>query len=268
MDELRIVKSDREIALVRRASQLAGLGLMEAMRSTQAGAYEYQLDAAARYVFQVNGARREGYASITAGGANAWMGHYFHNDAVLKDGDLVLMDYAPDFRYYTSDVARMWPVSGTFTQGQRELCEFILAYRNTLLKHIRPGVTANQVMDESADEMRAYFESATFSKPEYAEAARKALAFRGHLSHPVGMTVHDVGNYKVDLLKPGMVFSIDPMLWVPEEKLYVRMEDVVAVTDSGVENFSDFVPSRLEDIERLMREEGVVQLKPSTEAWE
>jgi Xaa-Pro aminopeptidase len=264
LDKLRIIKSPREIDLIRRASQLAGLGLVEAMRSTEPGAMEYQLDAAARYIFQINGARREGYSSITAGGTNAWLGHYFRNDSELKDGDMVLMDYAPDYRYYTSDVARMWPVNGKYTAGQRQLCEFILAYRNALLKRIRPGALPAQIMDEAAQEMGEYLKRNKFSQSQYERAAREALKFRGHLSHPVGMAVHDVGSYRDVALKTGMVFSVDPMLWVPEEKLYVRMEDVVAVTANGVENFTDFIPARLEEIEKTMREEGVLQKRPPT----
>jgi Xaa-Pro aminopeptidase len=264
LDELRLIKSPREIALIRRASQLAGLGLVEAMRCTEPGVYEYQLDAAARYVFQINGARREGYPSITAGGQNAWMGHYFRNNDALKDGDLVLMDYAPDYRYYTSDVTRMWPVNGKFTPAQRELCGFILAYRNALLKRIRPGVTAGQIMDETAAEMEKVLNATKFSKPIYEKACREALKFRGHLSHPVGMAVHDVGVYTRTPIQPGTVFSIDPMIWVQEEKLYVRMEDVVVVTETGVENFTDFIPAELDDIEKIMKEKGILQMRPAS----
>lgn len=265
LDRLRLVKSPAEISLIRRASRIAGLALMEAIRSTRPGVFEYQLDAAARYIFLVNGARREGYPSITAGGANAWMGHYFRNTSSLKDGDLVLMDYAPDYHYYTSDIARMWPVNGKYTKGQRALCAFILAYREALLKRIRPGVSADEILNAARKEMQSVWEATDFHKDVYRNAAEEALSYRGHLSHPVGMTVHDVGNYKRSPLVPGMVFSIDPMLRVPEEKLFVRMEDVVAVTDDGVENFTDFLPAELDDIEKLMQQEGIVQLRPSGE---
>lgn len=266
LDRMRMIKSPKEIELIRRASQLAGLGLIEAIRSTEPGVIEYQLDAAARYIFQINGARREGYSSITAGGTNAWMGHYFRNDSVLKNGDLVLMDYAPDYRYYTSDIARMWPVNGKYTAGQRRLCEFILAYRNALLKRIRPGTLPAQILDDAAKEMAQYLDRNKFSEPQYERAAREALKFRGHLSHPVGMAVHDVGSYKDAALQTGMVFSVDPMLWVPEEKLYVRIEDVVVVTNNGVENFTDFIPASPQEIEQTMLEEGVLQKRPPTPA--
>jgi len=263
LDKMRIVKSQSEINLIRTASELAGLGIMEAIRSTQPGVMEYQLDAAANFVFSNNGARSEGYRSITAGGQNAWMGHYFHNTDALKSGDLVLMDIAPDYGYYTSDVARMWPVNGKYTKDQRDLYGFIIDYRNTLLKYIRPGVTADQVMDESAAEMKRAFEKINFSKDIYRKAAEGAFTFRGHLSHPVGMAVHDVGIYRNKPLVAGMVFSIDPMIWVPEEKLYIRMEDVVVVTEDGVENLSDNIPAEMDDLEKLIQEDGIVQKSPA-----
>jgi Xaa-Pro aminopeptidase len=107
--------------------------------------------------------------------------------------------------------------------------------------------------------MRAVIERIKFSKDIYRKAAEAALDFKGHLSHPVGMTVHDVGNYRNRELEPGMVFSIDPMLWVHEESMYVRMEDVVVVTEDGVENLSDNLAVDMDDIERLMKEDGIIQ---------
>lgn len=253
LDELRLVKSAREIDLIRKASRIAALGIIEAMKKTKAGAFEYELDAAARYVFLSNGARHEGYPSITAGGTNAYMGHYMANSSRLKDGDMVLMDFAPDYRYYTSDVTRMWPVNGKYTPDQRAMCEFILAYRNALLKRINPGVTADQVMDGAREEMAPLVQSLQVSKEIYRAAARRMLGFRGHLSHPVGMTVHDVGDYRKAPLSPGQVFAVDPMLWIHEERLYMRIEDVVAVTATGVENFTDFMPAKPDDIEKMMK---------------
>ena len=263
LDRLRAVKSPREIALLRRAGRLAGLGLMEAMRSTAVGVMEYQLDAAAQYAFLVNGARGPGYPSIVGGGVNAWMGHYFHNDQALKAGDLVLMDGAPDVGYYTSDMARMWPVNGRFTEAQRELCGFILAVHQVLLKRVRPGVTAEQILKEVRSEIEAIVERTQFSKPIYERAAREAVTFRGHLSHPVGMAVHDSGGYWSAPLVEGVVLAIDPMIWVPEEQLYIRIEDTVVVTEGGIENLTGFVPSNLDAIEQLMREPGLVELRPA-----
>ena len=112
------------------------------MQSTKPGVYEYELDAAARYVFLVNGARLEGYRSIIAAGTtNIANMHYYRNMSRLDAGQMVLMDYAPEYRYYTSDIGRMWPVNGKFSPWQRELLQFVLDYRNAVMKRIRPGVT-------------------------------------------------------------------------------------------------------------------------------
>jgi Xaa-Pro aminopeptidase len=264
LDSMRAIKSPREITLIRRASQIAGLGLIEAMKSTKPGGFEYQLDAAARYAFLVNGARLEGYRSITAAGtANIWNMHYYRNNSELKSGDLVLMDYAPDYGYYVSDIARMWPVNGKFSPEQRELLQFVLEYRNAIIKRIRPRVESRQIMEEAKKAMEPIFQKTKFSKPAYEKAARTLVERGGGVfSHMVGMAVHDDGTYATDLLLPGQVFSIDPQLRVPQENLYIRYEDVVAVTNAGVENFTDFLPSELADIERLVGQGGVVQSYP------
>ncbi len=265
LDELRAIKSPREIALVRRASQLAGLGLMEAIRSTEPGVYEYQLDAACRYVFLLNDARLDGYRSITATGtANIWNAHYFRNTKKLEAADLVLMDYAPDYRYYVSDIGRMWPVDGSYRPWQRELVQFVLDYRNAVMSRIRPGVAAEAIRAEAKQAMEPVFARTRFSKPTFEAAARKLVETGGGVfSHTVGMAVHDVGSYR-EVLKPGHVFSVDPQLWVPEENLYVRYEDTVVVTETGVENFTAFLPSELAELEALAREKGIVQTHPAT----
>ena len=262
LDALRAVKSPTEVALIRRATQLAGLAIMEAMRSTRPGVHESQLDAVSKYVYHVNGARGEGYASIVAGGTNAYLGHYFRKSDVLRDGELVLMDHAPDYRYYTSDVTRIWPVNGRYSAAQAALVEFIVAYRDALFRHVRPGVTSDEVLDRAAADMRRYLEGKTFASSAHLRAVQQGLAFRGHFQHPVGMSVHDVGRVRGVPLQPGMVFTIDPMIWIPEERLYIRIEDVALVTADGVENLSGFVPARLADVERTIAEPGLVQLRP------
>jgi Xaa-Pro aminopeptidase len=264
LDELRSIKSRREIALIRRASQLAGRGIIEAIKSTRPGATEYQLDAVARYVFLANGSKLEAYRSIIAGGtANIWNMHYYQNRDTLKNGDLVLMDFAPDYRYYVSDIARVWPVNGKYSPQQRELLQFVLEYRNAILTRLRPGVTALAIRDEAKTAMEAVFKRTHFSKPIYEQAARRLVDTGGGVfSHPVGMAVHDDGDYSKGPLKPGHVFSIDPQLRVPEEKIYLRYEDVIVITESGYENFTDFLPSELDEIERLVGQKGMLQAFP------
>jgi Xaa-Pro aminopeptidase len=117
-------------------------------------------------------------------------------------------------------------------------------------------------MDEADAEMRAVFEEWNWSKPHYRAAAEKGFEFRGHLSHPVGMAVHDIGKYREKPLEPGLVISIDPMIWIPEEKLYIRCEDTIVVTEDGIENLTDAAPLELEEVEQVIGEEGLLQRYP------
>jgi Xaa-Pro aminopeptidase len=264
LDDLRAIKSAREIALIRRASQLAGLGLMEAMRSTEPGVHEYELDAAARYIFLVNGARLEAYRSITASGTeNINNMHYYRNTRRLEDGDLVLMDYAPEYHYYVSDIGRVWPVNGSYAPWQRELLQFTLDYHKAVMARVRPGVTPKQILDEARAAMAPILARTPWSKPIYEAAAKRLIETGGGaMSHMVGMAVHDVGSYR-EGLKPGHVFSVDPQLRVPEENLYLRFEDTVVVTESGYENFTHFIPMELDAMEALVKEKGLVQKVPA-----
>jgi Xaa-Pro aminopeptidase len=255
LDEMRSVKSPREVAVMRRSGQLCAQAVRKAMRVTRPGILEYQLGALANYIYMLNGARGEGYRPIIASGENIWHIHYSLNNCPLKDGELVLMDVAPECSYYTSDIGRMWPVNGIYAPWQRELYGYIVEYHKVVLSKIHPGVTPDQVMDKAAEEMRKVWENSKFSKDIYKEGARRTLEFRGHLSHPVGMAVHDDGGYHHRPLVPGTVFAVDPQMWVPKEKLYMRVEDTVVVTENGIENLTSGAPLELDDVETLMRDE-------------
>ncbi|MHB8643867.1 MAG: aminopeptidase P N-terminal domain-containing protein [Gaiellaceae bacterium] len=260
LDGLRLHKSPYELEQMRTAARICGEATLEAMRSTAVGVYEYELQAVADFVFRQKGAVGAGYEAIVAGGVNAWHGHYHVNDASLRDGDLVLMDYAPDYCYYTSDIGRMWPVNGRYTTEQRQLYGFVLAYHRELLVRIRPGATAAGILEGAAAAMRDALAKMELSKDIHRAACERALEFAGHLSHPVGMSVHDVGSYADLTFEPGLVFSVDPMIWVPEEKLYVRVEDTVAVSADGVENLTGFVPLDMDDVEAAMQEPGLLDV--------
>ena len=265
ISSLRIVKSPAEIDVMRVSGQLTALAVVEAMKSMKPGIMEYHLGAVGEYIYLVNGSRGASYRPIIAGGANAWYAHYHHNDCELKDGDLVLMDCAPDYGGYTSDIGRMWPVNGKYAPWQRELYGFIVEYHKVLLKLIRPGVMSSQIMDEAAQEMKEVVEKTTFSRSCYEDAARKTLEFRGHLSHPVGLQVHDGGDYGLEPLIPGIVFAVDPQMWIPEEQLYIRVEDTIVVAQDGIENLTDLAPLELDDVEKLMKEDGILEKLPPLE---
>ena len=269
LDGARLIKSPREIELIRKATRLSGLALMEAMRSTVPGISEYELDAVAKYVYYRNGAQADAYYSLVASGPNAIYPHYNAGKRVMRDGDFLLMDYAPDVGYYMSDVTRMWPVNGKFSGWQRELYGFYLECYRAILSHIRPGATAAEIMRLAAADMRRVLARAKFSKPAYEAAARAfvaayeedAAAPCASLGHWVGMATHDVGQ-DCGPLRPGMVFTIEPELRVPEEKVYIRLEDVIVIGEQKADILSAFVPLDIQSVELLMREEGILQRYP------
>ena len=257
LDEIRGVKSPAEIVLLREAGRLSAQAVIEAMRATRPGMYEYELNAIAHHVYLKHGARGEGYRAIIASGTdNTWHSHYFLNNCVMRYGDMVLMDTAPDYRYYTSDIGRMFPVNGTYTAWQRDLYGFVVDYHKILLSCIRPGVTADQIMAEAAERAMPLIGPARLSANLYRQAAKRLLEYKGNLSHSVGMSVHDVGGYKQAPLRPGVVFAVDPQMWIPEEKLYIRVEDTVVVTETGIEVLTGAAPLDLDEVEALMRQGG------------
>jgi Xaa-Pro aminopeptidase len=276
LDEMRMTKSPREIALLRESSRIAGLTMMEAMRSAEPGMYEYEIEAIGDYIFKKHNAQGPAYFALVASGKNAAWPHYHAAQAQMKAGELVLFDYAPDFHYYTSDVTRMLPASGKFTADQRELYGIYVKLYQAIMTSIRPG-PAIDILKDVVKKMDAAMASHPFTNPKYRDAAarfvegyRARLATprpEGTLGHMVGMEVHDVQkNFTV--YEPGMVFTIEPALTIPEDRVYIRLEDMVLITPAGHENMSGFAPIEIDAIEKLMAEPGIAQLmrKPSATA--
>jgi Xaa-Pro aminopeptidase len=265
LDAMRLIKSPRELVIIRKSTRASALALVEAMRSTEPGISEYELDAVAKFIYYRNGAQGDAYYSLIASGPNAIYPHYNTGKRVMKDGDFLLMDYAPDVGYYMSDVTRMWPVNGKFNAWQRELYTFYLDCYRAILKRIRPNVTAKNVIAEAATDMDAVFARTKFSKPIYEAAAKKFIAeYRDGwpvLGHWVGMATHDVGE-EMDMLRPGMVFTIEPQFVVPEEQIYIRLEDMIFIGDEKAENVTDWLPMDIDGIEKIMKEPGMLQKYP------
>ena len=253
LDEMRLIKSATELKLLRRAGELTGLGAAAAMRATQPGIMEYELHAELDYVYLKGGAAGDAYNPIIPGSSRAGDAHYFANDSQLDDGDIVLLDCAPDYRYYTSDIGRMWPVNGVFDPAQRALYGYVLAYHKEVLSQIRPGRMMTEIHQETAERMRPVFEKWEFVSDGQRETARILFDFQGHISHGVGMCVHDVSLHRERPLEAGMVFAVDPMAWDHERETYYRVEDTVAVTEDGHENLTAKAPIEIDDIEAHMR---------------
>ncbi len=263
LDRLRVIKSPREIAHIRTATRLAGEAVMAVMRCARPGMREYELEAIADYVFRSGGAQGFAYFALVAAGRNAWYPHYHGRLGTLRAGDLVLFDYGPDFHYYTSDVTRMFPANGRFTAAQRELYAAYLRVYRELMASIGPGRAPGAVVQAAASRMAGALGETTFESPRnraaaaaFVEAMREAPFWT--LGHMVGMEVHDV-QPPIERLEPGMVFTIEPALTIPDERVYIRLEDVILITPDGYENLSEFVPIDPDAIERLMGETGNVR---------
>jgi len=258
VNALRAVKSPREIAILREATKIAGDGIIAAMRRARPGVHEYELQAEAEYVFKNGGALGASYFALIATGKNTYYTHYHRNTTALADGDLVQFDYAPDYKYYQSDVTRVFPANGKFTPRQREYYEIYLKLYQALLTSIAVHKTPGEVIAVAVTKMDAIMASYRFTDERIRTAAAKMVdGFRARkdargLGHTVGLEVHDVGGLQAPTLEPGRVFTIEPQMRLEDEHLGVRLEDMILITDTGYENLSRFVPIEVADIEKLM----------------
>jgi Xaa-Pro aminopeptidase len=264
VDRMREIKSPAEISLMRETTRLANLAILESMKSAEVGMFEYELEAIGDYIFKRHNAQGIGYYALVATGTNASWPHYHAAQSRLADGDLVLMDYAPDVSYYTTDVTRMFPAKGTFTPRQREMYGVYLKFYQALMTSIRPG-PAEPAIAEAHTKMTKILESFVFTDPIVKEAATRFVEGyarpRRSFGHWLGMEAHDVaggvfdGNYR-----PGMLLTIEPALTIPDERIYIRLEDAILITETGYENLSASLPVEIADIERVMKEPGLANL--------
>jgi len=263
LNALRAVKSPREIAVIREATRIAGLGIMEAMRDARPGMHEYELQADAEFVFKKLGAIGPSYFALIATGENTYYTHYNRNTAVLKAGDLVQFDYAPDYKYYQSDVTRVFPANGTFTPRQREYYGIYLRLYQALMTSIGVHKRPIDVIADAVTKMDAIVASYPFTDDRIKGAAAKFVdGFRSRreangLGHNVGLEVHDPGGLQAATLEPGRVFTIEPMMRIEEEHVGIRLEDMILITEGGYENLSRSVPIEVNDIEKLMAQPGL-----------
>ena len=166
VDALRFVKSPREIALLRESTRLAGLAMMEAMRSARTGMYEHEIEAIGDYIFKAHNAQGIAYFALVAAGKNSSYPHYHAGQTQTKDGDLVLFDYAPDYQYYASDVTREFPINGKFSPEQRELYGIYVKMYSGLMTSIKPNVPVRDILKEAVAKMDAAIAAHPFNNPE------------------------------------------------------------------------------------------------------
>lgn len=242
---LRLVKDAEELRRLRKAIDITGEALVEAMRAIHPGMYEYEIEAVIEEGFRRRGAERLGFPSIVGVGPNSTVLHYDKSRRRAEAGELVVMDVGAEYGYYTADVTRTVPVSGTFTPRQRELYNLVLATQQAAMDSVRPGITVRDLNRIA----RAYMKANSGTLCGEAPCDRY---FVHGLSHWLGMDVHDVGAYGQPL-QAGMVLTVEPGIYIPAENTGIRIEDDVLVTATGHELLSTRAPRAASDIEKVMR---------------
>lgn len=249
MWELRVIKSPAEIELLREAGRIAVKAHREMIKSTRPGMYEYELAALYKFYCEKAGAQNLAYYQIISSGPNHPYAHYYKHDRKLEDGDFLVIDVGPDHHYYDIDITVSYPANGKFTSRQKEVYEACNAVHEANMKVYRPGLTSEQCRKEVAEILKS--QGFDLSKDYFRR-------MQGGFGHFVGMAVHDVGR-RGRVLKAGMVIANEPMAIYADEELGVRVEDTILITEDGCENLTTGLPRTVEEIETIMKKDGVIQ---------
>ena len=268
LDEMRLIKDPDELNIMRRAAKISAEAHVNAMLATKPEKYEYEIEAELLYHFKKNGSQFPAYTSIVAGGKNACVLHYIENNAVLNDGDLLLIDAGCELDGYASDITRTFPVNGKFSGPQRMIYELVLDAQQAAMEATSRG-NSWQAPHDAATKVLAQgfidFKLCHGSLDKVLENREYSRYYMHRTGHWLGRDVHDVGNYKDDgqwrSLEPGMVLTIEPGCYIrsapdiPEQfwNIGIRIEDDAIVNqDSGCEIITSGVPKTINDIESLM----------------
>ena len=282
LNEMRLFKDESEIALMQRAADISAEAHNRAMRMTQPGIHEYQIEAELLHEFRRNGAQFPAYTSIVASGAHACVLHYNANNAQLKDGDLILIDAGCEFDSYAADITRTYPVNGTFSGPQKALYEIVLAAQHAAIAAAIPGNRYNEIHTAAVRVLaQGMLDTGLLNKNivgtlDDVIAKKTYQQFYMHgTGHWLGLDVHDVGTYRETALaptaegqekpwrrlQPGMVLTVEPGIYVrpaegvPEQfwNIGIRIEDDVLITDSGNHILSSTAPTGVAEIEAMMK---------------
>ncbi len=242
--ELRKIKSSSEIELLQRAVDVSIEGHRDLVRAIKPGAYEYEAQAMLEAAWTRLGSERPGYPSIVGSGINGTTLHYNENRKRIEAGELVVVDAAAEYSYYTADITRTFPASGKFTPRQRQVYQLVLDAQRAAEKAFVPGKSSIADLQRVARDVMK-------SSPLRDKHGNTLDKYFIHgLGHWIGMDVHDVGSYGV--MPVGSVFTIEPGIYLPEEGFGVRIEDDYLVTDKGLVKMSAKLPSKPDEIERMM----------------
>jgi Xaa-Pro aminopeptidase len=260
MEKLRVVKTPEEIDLLRKAVAISGYGHIEAFRSIQPGTTERGIQGAHEFVHKAMGAEYVGYGSIVGSGNNSTILHYVDNGVVNLQEGVVLMDVGAEYRGYSGDITRTAPVKGVFSPEEKAIYEIVLKALEAGTKACVVGADYREV-DAAA---RQVINDGLIALG-IVKAGERHPYFPHGIGHHLGLDVHDRGAYGI--LEPGMILTVEPGIYIPEGspvdpkwwKIGIRIEDNILITKDGNENLSEFVPRTIADIEKLMKEEGLLQ---------
>lgn len=269
LHEMRLFKSAEELKLMRRAASVSAAAHVKAMQKCKAGMYEYQIEAEIINHFLQDGLRAVAYPSIVAAGKNACTLHYTDNTSKLKNGDLLLVDAGAECDHYAADITRTYPVSGYFSEAQKQLYQLVLDAQLASIDEIKPQQSMQLAHEASVNVLTKGLVTLGLLKGRVATLIKneKYKQFYMHrIGHWLGMDVHDVGDYKINqewrLLEKGMVLTIEPGLYIPADcktvdeqwrGIGIRIEDDILVTADGHEVLTCDVPKSIADIEHLMQ---------------
>jgi Xaa-Pro aminopeptidase len=246
---MRQVKSPGEIAFLKQAIDLSLDAHLEAMKKMRPGLYEYQVAAKMVEIHAMGGSEAEGYAPIVGAGPNSTTLHYDKLSRKIEDGDIVVLDVAAQYSGYSADITRTIPANGKFTPRQREIYDIVLGAQNAALAAIKPG--AHFFCKGKKDGLMNIASDFINSHGKDREGKPLGQYFIHGLGHNIGLNVHDPGEY-CGPLQPGMVVTIEPGIYIPEEQLGVRIEDDVLITESGYKLLSARLPRDPDEIEKIM----------------
>jgi Xaa-Pro aminopeptidase len=248
IEALRVIKSPGEITFLRKAIDLSVDSHLAAMKMMRPGVWEYQVAAKMVEVHGMGGSEVEGYAPIVGAGFNSTVLHYDQLSRKIEDGDIVVLDVGAQYAGYSADITRTLPANGKFTARQREIYDIVLGAQNAAMAALKPGMNLCKSGEKSV-----YKISFDYINSHGADLHGKKLGqyYIHGLGHNIGLDVHDPGSY-CKPLEPGMVVTMEPGIYIPEENLGVRIEDDVLITETGYELLSKRLPRDPAEIEKVM----------------
>jgi Xaa-Pro aminopeptidase len=249
LTRMRAVKSPGEIALIREAADASVEAHLAALKAVHPGAWEYEVAARMQYEYQRRGCEWPAYPPIVGSGFFSTVLHYDEDSHQMQSGDVVVMDVAGSYSGYASDITRTLPVNGHFTARQREIYEIVLGAQNAMIAAAKPGMTLGRGKDSLYEIAFNYLN--THGKDLHGQPLGQY--FIHGLGHSVGLNVHDPMDYGRPL-EAGMVVTDEPGIYIPEEKLGVRIEDMLLITENGAEVLTRRLPRMPDEIEKLMAE--------------